>query len=131
MQVLIRREDKMKRGHVAASACLAMAVFLLGGCVSARPISPTTYAAYSEGLRGSPQLRRTEIRNCVAGVRPTPQQREIFRQLLNLAPGRDPMPVACRRITDAIVSGRLSFADAEKARAGEVTPGLVRILQAR
>ncbi|WP_148640198.1 hypothetical protein [Aureimonas sp. AU20] len=121
----------MPERHTAILASIAFGLLLVGGCTSTRPISPTNYAAYAEGLKGSPALRQDEIQKCASNLRVNPQKRETLRKLMNLAPGRDPLPLACRRVTDAIASGRLTYRDMEQVRTGQATPKTIRILQAR
>lgn len=85
----------------------------------------------SEALKGSPALRSDEVRRCVADNRSTPDQKTMMLKLMNLAPDRDPVRVGCERVVEGLASGRLGYDDYRKLQFGEVTPQVIRLLQAR
>lgn len=120
------KDDTMARMGGFAAVLGLSGLLLLGGCVSA-----TQYAAVSEALKGSPSLRNDEIDRCVKTNRSTAREKDIMRKLMNLSPGSDTARVGCTRMVGAVASGRLSYADYQSVRMGQVTPQLIRVLQAR
>ena len=116
----------MRMVRLAASVSLMLGLLALGGC-----ISETKYAAISEAYKGSPALRREELRRCNLQARAAPIQRAKLAVVMNLPPRSDPVPVLCRRMIESVASGKLSYEDYRTIRAGQITPKLVRILQGR
>lgn len=122
----------MHRYHFAISASFAIGLLFVGGCTTTKPpINATTYAAYAEGLKGSPAFRQAEISKCIGEVSNDPRRREVLRKIANVAPGTDPRPIVCQRLTGAMASGRLTYAEMQTFTAGQATPKIVRIMQGR
>jgi hypothetical protein len=101
-------------------------LLFLSGCMSA-----TRYEAVTEALKGSPALRRDEIARCTSNNRSTAAQKELMGKLMNLPPRSDVVRVACERIVSGMVSGKLTYSDYQKVSMRQLTPQLVRVLQAR
>lgn len=116
----------MRTVRLAAGGSLMLGLLALGGC-----ISETKYAAISEAYKGSPALRREEIRQCNLRDRASPIQREKLAVVMNLPPRSNPVPILCRRMVESVASGKLTYEDYRTIRVGQITPKLVRILQGR
>ena len=127
----------MQERCLAAPISMVAALLLLAGCttsqrITARNITPVQYASVTEALKGSPALRRNELRTCVAKTRrAAAAQHAAMAALMNLSPRQDPATVYCQRAMQAFVSGRISYADFQQLRDNQISPKFIRIIQGR
>ena len=100
---------------------------ILAGC----GVSPARYDAYQEGDRGSPAMRNQSVNQCVQNFSAKPlRTRQQVATLMNTSVRSAPR-LFCQRLVRGIASGRLSREDVNAGMRGQVTPGIVRVIQGR
>lgn len=103
---------------------MAAAAALLSGC----GVSPSGFASGQEVLRGSPSVRADFVRECNRRISRHPlRTRQALAKVMNVSLASTPS-VYCRRVTNGIVSGRLTYAD---INARPPTARAIRVLQGR
>ena len=103
---------------------VAAAAALLSGC----GVSASGFATGKEVLRGSPSVRADFVRECNRRIARHPARtRQALAKVMNVSLARVP-GVYCRRVTDGIVSGRLTHAD---INARPPSARAIRVLQGR
>lgn len=91
--------------------------------------TPEKYTAASSALEGSAALRTKTIAQCV-------QQKwrketiENLALLLDVSESKAPA-LGCQRVINGMASGKLTYEDFEKARRGDMTAKVVKVLQGR
>jgi hypothetical protein len=108
--------------------CIVFAAsILLSGC----GVTPTTYAASQEMLRGSAGVRNDFVQTCITRIsRRSLANRQAIAKVMNVSVQHAPR-IYCQRLTRGITSGRLKHADLNAGARGQLTPAVVRVLQGR
>lgn len=112
----------MKRLTVVA---FISALGIVAGC------APTQqqYAAIQETVRGSAKARQFAVKECSSKGW---NRQSIRNAAIVLDTSERAAPeLACRRLVEAVRSGRLSYSEAVAASRKKITPELVKILQGR
>jgi len=110
---------------VLACRTLAIAVIAAGlaGCMTEE-----RYDAASAALQGSASLRAKAIEKCARNW--TSKSLEAAALVLDV-PESKAAGLVCQRSINAIASGKLTYEDVMKARQGNITAKMVRIMQGR
>lgn len=91
----------------------------------------TRYNSMATALAGSKGLRNDFVKKCAADKGSiSPVSRQQMALLMNVKYSQVDL-LFCRRLADAVASGRLTYSDTRKVRQGQMTPKVIKILQGR
>lgn len=108
----------MKPAHIAS---LAFALLTLASCAP----SQREYETVQTAVQGSPALQRAIVQDCVS--RKWSKSDLEAGALLMSVPANKVQALTCKRLTGALASGRLKYADVR----GQATVNLIKIMQGR
>ncbi|NUS67983.1 MAG: hypothetical protein HOQ41_06490 [Ensifer adhaerens] len=108
------------------TASLVLSLAVLASCAP----SQDDYARMQTAVQGSPALQNEIYRDCVS-KRWSKSDREDAALLLSVSPGKA-QAVTCKRVVNALASGRLKYADVHQLMTNRgPTVNLIKILQGR
>ncbi|MGO4618480.1 hypothetical protein AB4Z34_21475 [Ensifer sp. 2YAB10] len=107
------------------TASLVLSLAVLASCAP----SQDEYARLQAAAQGSPALQKAMYQDCVS-KKWSRSDLEGGAMLLSVPPSKVPA-LTCKRLVNALASGRLKYADVRRNMNGGPTVSLIKILQDR
>lgn len=110
-----------------AAAMLGMS--LVAGCST---MTEGEFNNLHATLQGSPAVKRSVIKECVADERNTPaDKKKNYSAFMNVSPDRYEMAI-CNRLVNALADGRITYADYRKLSSPTADSSkVIKIMQGR